>query len=210
MSIYAITSLARNAAAALVLPHLLRGSAIEAARCADIHVQCAKAAGPDSTDIALACGDLMLAQDRDEEAEEAYRRAVGLSGRDSRGQVRVVSCRATGMLNLYRQRYGTAVSCFRRIVEDDAANAAQRVEACCALAYAYHGMGQVAQAGMVLDEAAEAAAEANGGRPVAGVAEPLTALALLLGQKNCWTNFSAPSIFRDGRTTPDQTHVSNS
>jgi hypothetical protein len=102
------------------------------------------------------------------------------------------------------------VSCFRRIVEDDAANAAQRVEACCALAYAYHGMGQVAQAGMVLDEAAEAAAEANGGRPVAGVAEPLTALALLLGQKNCWTNFSAPSIFRDGRTTPDQTHVSNS
>jgi len=35
-------------------------------------------------------------------------------------------------------------------------------------------------------------------------------LALPLARKNRWTIFSVPLIVRDGRTKPDQTHVSNS
>ena len=41
-------------------------------------------------------------------------------------------------------------------------------------------------------------------------AEYMRELALPLSRKNRWTNFSVPSIVRDGRAEPDQTHVSNS
>lgn len=40
--------------------------------------------------------------------------------------------------------------------------------------------------------------------------DPDDELALPLAQKNRWTNFSAPPIVWDGRTKPDQAHVSNS
>ena len=80
------------------------------------------------------CGDLMLALDRAEEAEETYRLAVRLAGGAQRGAVRVVSCRSTGYLSLHRQRHGTALACFARLAADEAATPAQRVEAHCAMA----------------------------------------------------------------------------
>jgi AraC-like DNA-binding protein len=110
-------------------------------------------------DLALLCGDLMLAQDRDEDAEECYRLAMKSAGQCARGAVRVLSCRTTGFMNLYQQRFGTAVACLRRVDSDEAATTVQRVEALCGQALAHLGMGQRNQALTCLDRAAELASE---------------------------------------------------
>jgi AraC-like DNA-binding protein len=128
-------------------------------------------------EIAQLCGDLMLAQDRAEEAEETYRQAVKASSHAPRGQLRVVSCRGTGFLSLYQHRFGTAASCFARIAEDSAATPGQKVEALCALALAQHGMGHRDRAMHTLDNAAERAAEA--GVPELAMLVSLTRVELL-------------------------------
>ena len=114
-----------------------------------------------SSETAQLCADLMLALDRTEEAEETYRLAVKLAGGAPRGAVRVVSCRSTGFLSLHQQRFGTATACFSRLVADDAATVAQRVEGLCALAMARQGLGQKARALQALDEAGQLACEAG-------------------------------------------------
>ncbi len=112
-------------------------------------------------------GDLMLAQDRDEEAEEFYRRALRLAADAPRGQVRVVSCRNTGFLNLYQHRFGTAQACFRRVLDDADASDLQKVEAACALAVTSYNMGKPGAAFESLALAAQMAAKlvAEGGSP---------------------------------------------
>jgi len=118
---------------------------------------------PDDTvaacETAQLCADLMLALGRAEEAEDTYRLAVRLAGGDQRGAVRVVSCRGTGFMSLYQQRLGSAHACFGRIVADDAATPAQKVEALCAIAIARQGLGHQGWAMSALDEAGEMASE---------------------------------------------------
>ncbi len=108
-------------------------------------------------DLALLTGDLMLALDRGEEAEAIYRLAIKGAAQDERGQVRVVSCRTTGMLSLFQGRFGTALSCFRRIGEDSAADATQKIEALCGHALADHGMGMTVRAAETIRHAGELA-----------------------------------------------------
>jgi hypothetical protein len=90
---------------------------------------------------ALLVGDCALAQGLGEESEAAYRRAVKAAAKGDPGQVRVVSCRATGMLGLFRRRFGTAMSCFRRMAEDNAASDLQRLEAQCGQALVDYSVG---------------------------------------------------------------------
>jgi AraC-like DNA-binding protein len=115
----------------------------------------------DAAYIALLCGDLMLCQDHAEDAEECYRRAVKASSQGARGGTRVLSCRTTGFMNLYQQRYSTAAACFRRVVDDEAATPLLQVEALCGLALVHHGLGQQESALEHIDRAAELASQAN-------------------------------------------------
>ncbi len=115
-----------------------------------------KAAGQGSeTELALMAGDCALALGRGEEAETAYRRAVKAAAHGEPGQVRVVSCRATGMLGFYRRRFGTAMSCFRRMAEDSAASELQRLEARCGQALVDYNVGLGARALNSLELAAQ-------------------------------------------------------
>jgi AraC-like DNA-binding protein len=100
------------------------------------------------------CGDLMLAQDHDEDAEVNYRRALRGAAGSARGQTRVAACRNTGFMSLHQQRFGTAAASFQRVVADTATSAASQIEALCGLAAAQHGMGDAQQAQLTLCTAA--------------------------------------------------------
>jgi AraC-like DNA-binding protein len=159
MVFHAFTALVRSAPTVWLFNPILDGrvqsAAAQAQEFLDDPQRCE--ASDATTDIAVLCGDLMLTQDRDEEAEECYRRALKSGASGPRGLIRVLSRRNTGMMSLYQQRFGTAASCFRRVVEDEDAGNAQKVEALCGLALAHHGMGQMSQALNSLDRAAELA-----------------------------------------------------
>lgn len=179
MSIYVFTALARGLNRPSLLPMVLDGRVQEAASLAEgmLAQQELAAEGAATAELATLCGDLMLAQDRDAEAEEMYRRAVKVASAAPRGQLRVMSCRNTGFLSLYQQRFGTAAACFRRVADDSDATVAQKVEALGGLALAHHGVGQKLRAMEALHDAATLAADDAGG---AGQVSPLTMLASLL------------------------------
>jgi len=176
MSIHVFTALARDLKRPSLLPMVLDGRVQEAAALAeDLLAQQEPAPeGAATAELATLCGDLRLAQDRDAEAEEMYRRAVKVASAAPRGQLRVMSCRNTGFLSLYQQRFGTAAACFRRVADDAEATVAQKVEALCGLAWAHHGVGQKLRVMEALHDAASLAADA------AGPASSLTLLAGLL------------------------------
>jgi len=178
MSIHALTALARSAHVRSMLPTILDGRIAEAASIGEgmLETRRSAASGEANAEVAMLCADLMLAQDREQEAEDLYRVAVRAAANAPRGQVRVMSCRSIGMTSLYRQRLGTAAECFRRLAEDSAATIAQRVEALGGLAFACHGMGHTAQAMQALDDAAELATEA----PTQADAAPLVVLTSML------------------------------
>jgi AraC-like DNA-binding protein len=111
----------------------------------------------DETEHALLVGDCALAQGLGEEAEAAYRRAVKTAARGEPGQVRVVSCSTTGMLALFRRRFGTAMSCFRRMAEDNAASELQRLEAQCGQALVDYSVGLSARAMQSMELASQRA-----------------------------------------------------
>jgi AraC-like DNA-binding protein len=157
MYLYAITALARSHKDHPALHSVLRGDIRTATRLAQQH------SDEDSNSLdpsaamhwATLCGDLMLAQDHDEDAEQAYRRALRGAAGCTRGQSRVAACRNTGFMNLYQQRFGTAVACFQRVVDDEATSAAGKVEALCGLAAAQHAMGDAGHAQHTLQSAAQ-------------------------------------------------------
>lgn len=159
MQIQVLTILARPAQVQGLMSQVLDGRTQEAVSKAEALLGDRPAHLADDTlsELAQLCGDLMLALDRAEEAEETYRQAVKLAGGAQRGTVRVVSCRSTGFLSLYQHRYGTAAACFGRIAVDEAATPAQKAEALCAMAMARHGLGQKERALQALDDAEEVA-----------------------------------------------------
>jgi AraC-like DNA-binding protein len=166
MQFQVLTFLARENVPATLLRPILEGRLREAATLAEEALERARLAADRDRDratceLAQLCADLMLALDRAEEAEETHRLAVRLAGSAHRGAVRVVSCRTAGLLSLYRQRYGTAAACFSRLVADDAASVAQRVEALCGLAMAKHAVGLGTATFQALDEAGRLAVESS-------------------------------------------------
>jgi AraC-like DNA-binding protein len=160
MYLYALTALARSTQADWLLEPVLAGRVRQASVLAQEFLDDARRSEGSAmaSDVAVLCGDLLLAQDRDEEAEECYRRALRLAINGPRGRTRVLSCRNTGFMSLYQNRFGTALACFRRVVEDDGADDGQRVEALCGMAVAHHSIGQQSAALGCLDRAAEGAA----------------------------------------------------
>jgi AraC-like DNA-binding protein len=89
------------------------------------------------------CGDLMLAQGYDEDAEANHRRAVRAASGCERGQARVASLRNAAFMSLHRRHYGAAVAALECVAADPASSDATRTEALCALAAAQHSMGEV-------------------------------------------------------------------
>lgn len=156
MQIQALTVLARAGSASVLRPVILDGRIREAVAKAELMLAVRGSAkdGSDAgtSEVAQLCGDLMLALDRAEEAEDTYRQAIKLAGSE-RGAVRVISCRCTGFMCLHHLRFGAAAACFGRIVADDSATAAQKTEALCALAVTRQYLGQKDRASQTLDEA---------------------------------------------------------
>ncbi|SFQ04510.1 helix-turn-helix domain-containing protein [Variovorax sp. 770b2] len=117
--------------------------------------------GESAMEHATLAADLMLAQDRAEEAEDIYRLALTAAISTQRGQVRVVSCRNIGFVSLYQRRYGAAANSFQRVAEDDAATLPQQIEALAGLSLTHHALGRNDVACQALDDAAQRLAKAG-------------------------------------------------
>lgn len=163
MYIYAMTALAHAERDHAALASVLRGDIRNATRIAQQRTDDGLRLDDPAAYMhwATLCGDLMLAQDHDEDAEQSYRRALRGAAASVRGVTRVAACRNTGFMSLHQQRYGAAAASFQRVAADAAATPADRVEALCGLAAARHGMGALQPAREALDNAAQLAGEAG-------------------------------------------------
>jgi len=95
-------------------------------------------------------GDLQMAVGMDVDAEESYREAQKLM-RTSKEQVRFASCRNAGWQALFRCRYGTAMSCFMRLVDQPGSDLALRLEGYFGMFGVLFGLGRLRDADGVLD-----------------------------------------------------------
>ena len=158
MFFYLLTAMARSSTARNLLPLVMEGRAQTAASAALEFLEGDEPGvrtGAAAMEQATLAADLMLAQDRAEEAEDLYRIALKAATAAPRGQVRVISCRNTGFISLYQRRYGTALTSFQRMAEDDAATMAQQIEALAGMALTHHAVGRRDLAGQALDDACE-------------------------------------------------------
>jgi AraC-like DNA-binding protein len=163
MYLYALTALAHTDQDKAALKSVLSGDIRSATRLAQQRTEdeCRLDDPAAYMHWATLCGDLMLAQDHDEDAEMNYRRALrGAAGGD-RGQTRVAACRNTGFMSLHQQRFSTAAVSFQRVVADAATSTAGQVEALCGLAAAQNGMGDAQQAKLTLGAAARRSHEST-------------------------------------------------
>ncbi|WGS54177.1 helix-turn-helix transcriptional regulator [Paraburkholderia sp. D15] len=85
------------------------------------------------------------------DAEDSYREAQKMI-RSSRRDVRVASCRNTGWQAFFRHRFGTAMSCFMRIVDDARLERRQALEARFGALCVLFELGQWHEASELLDE----------------------------------------------------------
>lgn len=108
----------------------------------------------------LAVSDALLLLDRDEEAEQEYRRAQKAC-RNADDRLRVMSCRNAGWQALKRARFFAAHSCFARMASDDGATLEQSIEAQMGMGIVHHLMGQQRHAAAALEHAAQLAQEAH-------------------------------------------------
>jgi AraC-like DNA-binding protein len=109
-----------------------------------------------------ALGDAALLLGFEEDAEEHFRRAQKLQ--DSNDAVRLLSCRNAGWQALNLHRYSAALHCFARIVQDGAANVAQKAEAALGAALVHHQLGQQAACDDALRQARALGEAADDGR----------------------------------------------
>jgi AraC-like DNA-binding protein len=112
---------------------------------------------PQCSDGADASGCMQLQADLqtmlgiDVDAEDSYREAQKLM-RSSRRDVRVASCRNAGWQAFFRQRFGTAMSCFMRMVDDERLTPSQAMEGRFGALCVVLEMGQHHEASALLDE----------------------------------------------------------
>ncbi|MFM0735961.1 helix-turn-helix transcriptional regulator [Paraburkholderia xenovorans] len=111
-------------------------------------------------DRLLAVSDALLLLDRDEEAEQEYRRAQKAC-RSADDRLRIMSCRNAGWQALKRARYFAAHSCFARMASDDGATLEQAIEASIGMGIVHHLMGQQRHAAEALEQAGQLAREAD-------------------------------------------------
>jgi AraC-like DNA-binding protein len=115
-------------------------------RCA---VQCDE--GADASGCMQLQADLQTMLGIEVDAEDSYREAQKLM-RASRRDVRVASCRNAGWQAFFRQRFGTAMSCFMRLVDDDKLDTQQAMEGRFGALCVVMEMGQHHEAAQLLDE----------------------------------------------------------
>ena len=108
----------------------------------------------------LAYGDIQLALGRSTEAEETYRKAQRLI-RHSRDLMRVVSCRNAGWLAFFQNRFGTALTCFKRVGDEAEATLELRMESLLGEALVLHHLGCLNTISAHLDSLAALAAQAR-------------------------------------------------
>jgi AraC-like DNA-binding protein len=149
MFFFMLCALTRTGGARRLLPMVLAGRVQDAAS----QALAALDDEPAGVEEAVLAADLLLAQDRAEEAEEAYRQSLAVAGAAPRGQLRVISCRNTGFLSLHQRRYAVAATCFQRLADDEGASLSQQVEALAGLALTQHAMGRSDMAGQALSDA---------------------------------------------------------
>lgn len=97
-----------------------------------------------------AYADIQLVLGRFEEAEDTFRRAQKLL-RESRDQTRVMTCRNASWQAFFQNRFGVAQAGFRRIADDRAASAAQKLESLVGTCVVMHHLGCAEDAMATLD-----------------------------------------------------------
>lgn len=97
-----------------------------------------------------AYADIQLVLGRFEEAEDTFRRAQKLL-RESRDQTRVMTCRNASWQAFFQNRFGVAQAGFRRIADDRAASAAQKLESLVGTCVVMHHLGRAEDAMATLD-----------------------------------------------------------
>ncbi|MDR5759458.1 helix-turn-helix transcriptional regulator [Caballeronia sp. LZ035] len=107
--------------------------------------------GSDASDCMQLQADLQTMLGIDVDAEDSYREAQKLM-RSSRRDVRVASCRNAGWQAFFRQRFGTAMSCFMRMVDDERLKPSQAMEGRFGAVCVVLEMGQHHEAAALLDE----------------------------------------------------------
>jgi AraC-like DNA-binding protein len=109
-----------------------------------------------------ALGDAALLLGHEEDAEDHFRRAHKLQA--SNDAVRLLSCRNAGWQALNLQRYGAALHCFARIVQDGAATVPGKIEALLGAALVHHQLAQQAACDDALRRARALGAATGDGR----------------------------------------------
>jgi len=116
-------------------------------RCAE---QC-ESSGADASGCMQLQADLQTMLGIDVDAEDSYREAQKLM-RTSRLDLRAASCRNAGWQAYFRQRFGTAMSCFMRLVDDERLDQRQSMEGRFGALCVLLEIGQHREAGEMLDE----------------------------------------------------------
>ncbi|MFC0402403.1 helix-turn-helix domain-containing protein [Paraburkholderia rhizosphaerae] len=89
-----------------------------------------------------AYADVQLVLGRHEDAEEMYRRAQKAM-RSERSSMRAALCRNAGWQALFQNHLGTALMCFKRIIDDDEASSVQRLESLVGAALVLFDLGRL-------------------------------------------------------------------
>ncbi|PLZ00046.1 AraC family transcriptional regulator [Burkholderia sp. WAC0059] len=127
-----------------------------AARRADPELASAK---PAYDDIQL-YGDIQLVLGRHEEAEETFRKAQKAI-RGSRDAIRVTSCRNTGWQAMFQHNFNVALSCFKRVLDDQDASLEQRLDSLVGITLVLHQLGCIESVCARLAELAALVGEAR-------------------------------------------------
>lgn len=95
--------------------------------------------------------DMQLALNLELDAEDTYRQSQKLM-RGCKRDLRIASSRNTGWLAFHRHRFGTAMSCFMRVVEEPDVDPRRRVESLFGVLCVLFELGHLREAVGVLDE----------------------------------------------------------
>ncbi|PAK10725.1 helix-turn-helix transcriptional regulator [Burkholderia ubonensis] len=156
----AAATLANPSSTGAYAARVLDGRFAEAAAC--VAARCDAEPGDPAADVrdVHAYADIQLVLGRFEEAEETFRRAQKLL-RESRDQTRVMTCRNASWQAFFQNRFGVAQAGFRRIADDRAASAGQKLESLVGECVVMHHLGRAEDAMTALDMLDAAARDAD-------------------------------------------------
>jgi len=161
MYLFTLSALIRAEGFDSVNEQIGRAGLKSAASMAMEYLESSRYKAEERSELAILCADLLLAQGCELDATEYYRIALKAATACERGLSRLVAIRNTGVISLSQCRFGTASSCFRRILNSDNSTVKDKVEACCGLALACYSLGRKDEAIAYIDYANELAADSK-------------------------------------------------